>query len=384
MNDHGAMTLEPAARLALGRTLGQEEQVSNLIAFLAAIDPAPLVTAMRWEPAHVTIARESVLPHRRRRADLLVRHPDGHAALIEVKVSADQHRDQFARYDEWAKAQKPIVQCFLLGITRDHDAVPDGWHTDLTLPALLRGWLTSHDPHAAWLACGAAAVFEDWISQLDGTIGQATHLVVADLVVRRLARELRHTAAQQRHNITVQADRTHPGAACLLVWAPFPGQPASRRAWLCIDLRAGQRSTPHTPWLLRLGVEVDPSDSGNPMSVARARVDAHDLAVPLQAAFTGSAVLQSIADAGRTDLSAAIAPRPRTHDGLRASPGQAELDAWRRTAMSGAAPGDHPALFHDWGRRLTGQLSVDVRQLDRCQLLDLVLLSLDHLRRAAG
>lgn len=45
------------ARLALGRTLGQEEQISNLIAFLAAIDASPLAAALGLGTSDVTITR---------------------------------------------------------------------------------------------------------------------------------------------------------------------------------------------------------------------------------------------------------------------------------------------------------------------------------------
>jgi hypothetical protein len=149
VDDHDTVALEPAARLALGRTLGQEEQISNLIAFLVAIDASPLAAALGLGTSDVTVTREWALPHDGGRADLLVRVAGVPAALIEVKASADQHGEQLTRYDEWATAQEPAVRCFLVGVTGDHDGLPEGWRTDLTLPALLRLWLASRDPAPA-------------------------------------------------------------------------------------------------------------------------------------------------------------------------------------------------------------------------------------------
>jgi len=49
------------------------------------------------------------------------------------------------------------------------------------------------------------------------------------------------------------------------------------------------------------------------------------------------------------------------------------------SALTAKKNGPHPALFHDKGLRLASQIEVNVVELDRHQLLRLLIAALDHL-----
>ena len=166
--------LPAAAGQALERLLSHENQISDLIAFLAALDSEPLLEAFGLSGTHCYVEREELLGKGAGRADLIVRDESGPVALLEIKVGAAQHGDQFARYDSWAKAQTPPARCYLIGLDGGPLDAPSDWAVAFTLPVLLRRWQASKNPHAAWLATAAAAVLEGWVTQVDGKIGRAT------------------------------------------------------------------------------------------------------------------------------------------------------------------------------------------------------------------
>jgi hypothetical protein len=101
--------LPVAAGQALERLLSQENQISDLIAFLAALDSEPFLEAFGLPGTHCYVEREELLGKGSGRADLIVRDGSGPMALLEIKVGATQYGDQFARYDSWAKAQTPLA-----------------------------------------------------------------------------------------------------------------------------------------------------------------------------------------------------------------------------------------------------------------------------------
>jgi len=176
------------------------------------------------------------------------------------------------------------------------------------------------------------------------------------------------------------------GAAMVLAWLPFPGQPRHPGAWLCADLRSTVRDHPAASWVLRLGVEVESSDQ---VSGASAKVTAHDLAMPILDALTCTAVQQALRQAGEEDLAASLRPRFRTRDGLTGVPDEQALSEWRANAIrSGATAGPHPVLAYDnldnGGYRLASPIEVDVADLDRHQLARLILAALCHVQGQAA
>ena len=95
--------LPAAAGQALERLLSRETQISDLIAFLAALDTAPFLAALGLPVWQARVRREERLSNGAGNADLIVSDETGPIALLEIKASAAQHGDQFERYAAWAK-----------------------------------------------------------------------------------------------------------------------------------------------------------------------------------------------------------------------------------------------------------------------------------------
>lgn len=375
--------LPAAAGQALERLLSQETQISDLIAFLAALDPVPFLAALDMEVQQARVRREVRLGSRAGNADLVVSGETGPVALLEIKASAAQHGDQFDRYAAWANARKPPARCYLVALDGESLGAPRGWALEPSLPQLVRCWQGSGNPHVAWLASAAADILESWIAQADGKLGHASGPIVGDLIARRIATALL-AACNLGTEIQTEATRQNRGAAEVLAWLPFPGQPSHLDAWLCVDFRSTVRDHPARPWVLRLGVQVDPSDQ---VPATQTKVAAHDLAMLILSALTCTAVQQALRRAGKEDLAASIRPRGRTRDGLFRLPDGQALSEWRANAVKASFTAAHPILAYDnFGNgsyRLASLIEVDVTGLDRHQLTRLILVALGHMHDQA-
>jgi hypothetical protein len=371
------------ASQALERLLSRENQISDLVAFLATLDPSPFLKVLGLPGGDARVRREVRLGGQAGNADLIVSNEDGPIALLEVKASAAQHGDQFDRYDAWAKEQNPPVRCYLIALDGEAIGAPDGWTAEPGLSRLVRCWEDSSNLHAAWLASATAEVFDRWTAQADGKLASAAGPIVGDLIARRIETALLTTDHPTGIDLLTRATRqSRGGAAMVLAWIPFPGN--HHRAWLCADLRSHLRDHPAAPWLLRLGVEVE-SSGDNPVSTP-ARVTAHDLAKPILNALTCTSLAEALREAGDEDLATAMKPRTRTRDGLRTRPSERVLDEWREKAQAGADI-RHPVLFNDnldnGGYRIGSLIEVDVTNLDRSRLAHLMLTALAHAQAAA-
>lgn len=379
-------TLPASAGKALERLLSRESQISDLIAFLATLDPVPFLAALGLPVRQARVRREVRLGNRAGNADLVVSDEAGPVALLEIKASAAQHSDQFERYATWAKSRTPPVRCYLIALDGESLDAPGGWAVEPSLPQLVRCWQDSSNLHVAWLASAAADIFEGWITQADGKLGCASGPIVGDLVARRIETALLAEDCGPGTGILTLATRqSGGGAAMVLAWLPFPGQPRHPDAWLCADFRSTVRDRPAEPWVLRLGVEVEPTDQ---VSAAQAKVTAHDLAMLILDALTCTAVQQALRRAGEKDLAAALRPRGRTRDGLPGAPDEQALSKWRANALRPSATAGHPVLAYDnldnGGYRLASLIEVDVAGLDRCQMTRLILAALCHIQDQAG
>jgi hypothetical protein len=84
--------LPAAAGQALARLLSRKDRVSDLIAFLAALDPEPFLAALDLSAQEAHLKREDRLGKRETgSADLVVRDDSGPIALLEIKPSAAEH-----------------------------------------------------------------------------------------------------------------------------------------------------------------------------------------------------------------------------------------------------------------------------------------------------
>ncbi len=77
--------LPGAADEALGRLLSREDRISDLIAFLAALDPEPFLAALGLPLQRARVRREVRLDGQAGNADLVVSGEAGPVALLEVK-----------------------------------------------------------------------------------------------------------------------------------------------------------------------------------------------------------------------------------------------------------------------------------------------------------
>lgn len=362
---------------ALGRLLSREEQVSDLVAFLAALDPEPLRAALDLAPGELRVRREASLGSAGR-ADLLVR-AGGDTALLEVKEAAAEHGDQFASYDAWASRQtgRP-VRCFVASLDDEVSGVPVGWGR-LPLPRLVGGWRNSTDPNASWLADRAASVLEQWVTEVDSSpIGAASSRVVADLVTRKAARLLQKRIVATDASLVVRAERDSGGNAALVAWLPHPsGRPD---CWLCVGTRSTRRN-PAAPWRLRLGVDVGLNRKTRALADARAL--SHQLAVDLLPALRLPSLRARLMAEGESGLADSLSAQ---RDGLRAEPDRNRAEAWLE-AVKGAGDGKaptHPFLFHDRGLRLAAVYTLDVASVTLPALVGLLATSLDHLSAASS
>jgi hypothetical protein len=138
--------LPAAADEALERLLSREDRISDLVAFLAALDPEPFLAALGLPIRQARVRREVRLGDQAGNADLVVSDEAGPVALLEIKGSAAQHGDQFERYDAWARARTPPARCYLIALDGEWLGVPGGWVTELSLQRLVRSW-----QHSTWL-----------------------------------------------------------------------------------------------------------------------------------------------------------------------------------------------------------------------------------------
>lgn len=226
----------PLPTLGLARLLNGEEQVSDIIAFLAGLDPEPLRLALGLKVTSLNVVREAmvsapqVAKRRSERVDLLIEDSEGTPlALVEVKIGAGQHGEQYALYETSAAERGIASNCWLVSLCGNDPDAPGTWRTDLTLPQLVGAWRQSTHPHAAWLGGLADDVLERRARQLDGLLGRADDPVVADLLVKQLEVDLERTSvfAQLRAQLW-KGMCTAGGAPMLLVWTPMPGQPRPR------------------------------------------------------------------------------------------------------------------------------------------------------------
>ncbi|MEH0933525.1 hypothetical protein [Micromonospora sp. CPCC 205558] len=287
--------------------------------------------------------REARAGGRRSRLDLLVYRSGATdpVAVLELKGASGEHGDQLERYAAWAASLTDVprlMYCTLDGGTTG--APPTPWQL-LSLIDLFATWQNSAHPHAAWLAGEVTTLLRQWDRQADDVIGSATGWYVPDLVTRRIAAALGDDA---------EALRTKAGNPMLLAYRRLPGD---SEAWLGVDLRCEGRDRPKRPWLFRPFVEVSFSDP-----TAQAQATARRLAVGLHDAMTLATVQRVV----------------KNPDALSAN---------KHGGLAGFRDGA-PVFYHDKQVRLATQFRLDVRQVDRHQVAEMIRAVVDHLDTVAA
>jgi hypothetical protein len=335
----------------LERLLSGEDQVSDLVAFLAQLDHVPLARLLELGDASLTVTREKFFTDsdtgEEGRLDLLVLDQQSKQprALLEVKIGAGQHGEQYGLYGKWALERGIAEHCWLAALAGVDTDVPPAWRT-LRLSELVGAWLESSHPHAAWLSACAANVIARREAQFDGLLGEADDIVVADLVVKKLKADLSRDPYFERIGAELWPGmRTMGGGTpMVMVSVPLPNRDGATDVAMTLDLRGGTKDVRPRRWILRLGVEVEVT-AERPRSAARAL--AHDLAIPVAHKLTRTAFIASLPAGAERLLNALPVGSRGWRDGLKGAPGAARLDEWREAASAGGEPGGHPLLFHD-------------------------------------
>ncbi len=367
----------------LGRLLSHEANVADLLAYLIELDAAPLLGALGLLADDPGI-RQEVSKGRSGRFDAFIMDDGRPIALIELKVGATQHGDQFARYDTWA-AENGKVPCFLVSLDKETPAAPKHWGQHL-LPDLLAGWARSPSETARVLALAMERALRDVLNQTALPLGDAKRTAVA-IAFRHLDYQVYQRISDP--DLCGGARRTSGGQPSLMLFERHP-RALSGQEWLCVDLRSeADRSS---PWKLRLGVEVDPIEDeegrADEASVSFARIRAHDLAVSMRGALRTSSFATHLRRVGHQDIADLF--MMKTDDGLLHLRDEDALLQWRVAAESGdLAKGRgklqrHPLFNHDKGLRLVSLSYLDYQQSTVVQLTTLVTEALAYLKQAAA
>lgn len=206
----------------LTRLLRTEDDWSDLLCFVAELDPEPLRTALLLAPGTITIKREVRVKARRGapagRADLIVLLDGIERAVMEMKLGAGAHGDQFAGYDAWAELKGiPVSARYLVGPNADPiPNEPSHWSRRLTLPSLLAGWSHSADDLARLLSIRALQQFNQLEAEATGPANQASIALTDQLRLRRLASITQATAPDDTFFEPQQ--RSRAGAANICAW----------------------------------------------------------------------------------------------------------------------------------------------------------------------
>jgi len=243
------------------RLLKHEDNVSNLLAFLAALDPEPLAQLLGIPAAGLQVRRETNLTGKNGRSDFIVWNEDAARAIVELKVAAVEHGDQLSRYEAWAdehsiQGELP-VQCLVVDLLAFDYGTTERWQRK-TLSEIACLWDASPNDQARLLASSMRRVFDNWEAQLDYPIGAASSTVVATMAVKRASTSLLNSPwkeAQHPDLTRLTAFTDSGGNPATYHFIPFPNQ--SPNCWLSLDIRAGKSGKSSNSWAFRMGVDVD-------------------------------------------------------------------------------------------------------------------------------
>ncbi|MGR7027224.1 hypothetical protein [Geodermatophilus sp. URMC 62] len=250
--------------------------MANLLAYLIELDPSPLLHALGLHADNPGLMQESAAG-RSGRIDAFVTDGGRPIALIEPKVGASEHGDQFTRYEALAVARGGLP-CHLVSLDPETADAPIGWGRHL-LPEVLSGWGDSSCEVARTLAREMERALRDVLAQAAGPLGGAGRTAVA-IAFRQLAHRVRVLTAAV--GPSGGAGTTSGGQPSVVFYVEHPlADLAGER--LCVDLRSEAQGA--SWWRLRLGVEVRPKVAdgvAHTAAVAAAQVRAHDLATALR------------------------------------------------------------------------------------------------------
>lgn len=365
---------------ALGRLVASENSASDLLAVLAELDDRPLATVFDLPTNdRYNVTREFTIGGGR--LDLLITNESTGqpAALVEMKGAASLHGNQLERYLRWSlefEKQPTLYLC-----TFDSGEFPAGeeWRP-LSLFELFSAWNGSVHVHAAWLAGEVTRLLEAWHREADGPLGERTGHYVTDIATRRMARQL-HARLSTMTGRTSEAfaARDSGGNAMLVARTTHPIDPADESVSVGVDLRStGRRSTSNI-WKFRPHVNVKVSDMRDLQS---SRILAFDLAKELQPALALSSLRNELGL--RIDGRIIDSLSASRHDGFRQPLRDFDFDLWADRLQNDPRNPTGGFFGNDAGLRLSSILDLDVSDLTRHDVEELVEATVDILQSAAS
>lgn len=368
----------------LARLLASENSATDLLVLLMEIDASLIPDLFELDPIQEYSVHREVSAGGRGRLDLVIGDADSGEpqVVVEMKGASSIHGDQLERYVAWAETRTTVPKLYFCAFDKGEAATDDRW-TRTRLRDVYSVWQDSAHSHARWLATQIVALFDLWDSEADGQLGDTTGYYVNDIVTKRIARALVPRLQDRLGTSNANATRDNAGNPMIFAWAAHPRDRDDCSISVGVDLRTVPRRQGGTVWKLRPNVEVDIIDGKDQESRTRrqSQLLAFGLASTIRQAMAGSSIKAALAENGNGH--AADALKAGRFDGFKSSFETFDFDAWKeRIAQSDKYPGAGP-FGHDKGLRLATILDLDVSQLNRYEIEDLVVDTVAILHEAA-
>lgn len=364
---------------SFGRLVASEESASDLLAVLAEIDDEPLAKILDL-PTDNSYEVHREFSTRSGRLDVVAMDTESGqpAAVLEMKGASDIHGDQLERYSRWAANFDPQPKLVLCAFDNEESPSSSGW-IRYRLRDIFAAWQTSTHHQAVWLADEIVGVLESWDREADGPLRARTGYYVADIVSKRLARDVASVLSDELGSKTYAgAFRDNGGSPMILAWAAHPRDRTDESVTVGVDLRSPIRRSKSTVWKLRPHVEVDiTSERG----LEASRLLAYDLAQQIHSVMGRDYISAELAVLGQH--AAANALMKRRNNGFNKSPESFDFESWAGQIDGASRYPRSGVFFHDKGRRLSTVLDLDVSMLTRHELKGTVVSIIDILESAA-
>ncbi|MEU6585602.1 hypothetical protein [Nocardia sp. NPDC046763] len=271
----------------LSRLLRNENDWTDLVTYLSERDPDPLRSLLGVAGGVLGVRREVRLLGQGS-ADMVVDLSGNPCAILEFKVGAGVHGNQFDVYDQWAdQSGIPLARRFLVGPNNDPIAgEPSNWSRAHSVAAMLKAWADgSTDAVASALAREAYDLFSRLDREAVGPADAVTGTVSDLLRVRRL-----HVLSAEVAVATGMefGQERSTGGANFMAWRAFAN------GYLYVELQRPRRGRVDVPFELRFMLGDATGDREGSMLLAHAHRDWLDQRAFM--AFAGPAVARLLAD----------------------------------------------------------------------------------------
>lgn len=164
----------------------------------------------------------------------------------------------------------------------------------------------------------------------------------------------------------------------ILAWAAHPRDPSDDSVSIGVDLRTPTRRSTSTIWRIRPHVEVDTTAE---RGLGEARSLAFDLAWDIRAGMGYKHISEELEKRGLTKAAEALSVR--SFDGFNKSVEDFDFQAWAGRIDATAPYPRSGVFFHDKGCRLATIIDVEITELTRYELKDMVVAIIEILHASA-